>query len=450
MIQIIYVTDAGREIAQRLLKELPESHLLPVKAFASNIFSRNEALIFIGAMGICVRTIAPFVKSKKSDPAVICIDSAGNYAISVLSGHIGGANKLTRRIARILGCEPIITTESDNEGLWGLDTLAPHFGWQEEHRDGRMNHIIFHFVGGKPTVLKLDIRGDRGIDYLLRTRPAHVTFFDAEVQQEPDSLLLAVSPLWNPTIQAFSKSVLYRPPVLHLGVGCSRECPAGELPRKIRDLLHQHNLSEKSIATIDTIPQKADEMLIKALLMAFPWAQLVVHETEDIAHINVPNPSEQAMLHMGVPSVSEACAMTHGPLLMEKQKIDGVCTIAVSITREAQLGGHVEFVGAGPGDPDLISVRGMRFLQQADLILYSADAVSERLTHYAKKGCVVRMSDNLKPEECISLMQEYYNKGLQIVRLLAGNPCLNPIFTEEQQLLDAENMRYHITPGINQ
>ena len=102
-------------------------------------------------MGVCVRTISSFMKSKRTDPDVICVDSSSNYVISVLSGRIGGANKLTRRIARILGSVPIITTESDNEGFWGLDTLAPHFGWQEEHRDGRMNHIIFHFVNGRPT-----------------------------------------------------------------------------------------------------------------------------------------------------------------------------------------------------------------------------------------------------------------------------------------------------------
>ncbi|MBO7068968.1 MAG: cobalamin biosynthesis protein [Bacteroidaceae bacterium] len=431
MIQIIYVTDAGREIAQRLLKEIPESHLLPVKAFASNIFSRNEALIFIGSMGICVRTIAPFVKSKNSAPAVICVDNSGNYVVSVLSGHIGGANKLTRRVARILGCEPVITTESDNEGLWGLDTLAPHFGWQEEHRDGRMNHIIFHFVGRKTTVLKLDIRGGRGVEYLKRTRPAHVQLFDAEVQQDPESLLIAVSHFWNPTIQKFSKSVLYRPPVLHLGISCAHECPASELPRKIRELLHEHNLSEKSIATIDTIPQKADEMLVKSLLMAFPWAQLVVKETEET-----------------VTSVSEACAITHGPLLMEEQELDGVCSVAVSISREAQLGGHVEFVGTGSDDPDLVTVRGMRFLQQADLILYPSNAVSERLTHYAKKGCTVRSSDNQKPEERLQLIQEYYKKGLQIVRLLDGDPILNPTFEQEKQLLEDADMRYHITPGI--
>ena len=431
MIQIIYATDAGREIAQRLLKEIPESHLLPVKAFASNIFSRNEALIFVGAMGICVRTIAPFVKNKVSDPAVICVNSAGNYVVSVLSGHVGGANKLTRRVARILGCEPVITTESDNDGLWGLDTLAPHFGWQEEHRDGRMNHIIFHFVGGKPTILKLDVRGGRGVDYMKRTCPAHVQYFDTEVQQDPDSLLLAVSPFWNPTIQKFSKSVLYRPPVLHLGLGCVRECPAGELPRKIRDLLHEHNLSEKSISTIDTVPQKADELLVKSLLMAFPWAQLVIHEEEENAAC-----------------ISEACAATYGPLLMEKKELDDVCEVSVSISREAQLGGHVEYVGGGAGDPDLVTVRGMRFLQQADLILYPSDAVSERLTHYAKKGCTVRAAENMKPQERLQLMQEYYKRGLQVVRLVVGEPTQSSEFQQEQPLLDKENMRYHVTPGV--
>ena len=431
MIQIIYVTDAGREIAQRLLSELPESHLLPAKAFVSNTFSRNEALIFIGDMGVCVRTIAPFMKSKRTDPDVICVDSSSNYVISVLSGRIGGANKLTRRIARILGSVPIITTESDNEGFWGLDTLAPHFGWQEEHRDGRMNHIIFHFVNGRPTVLKLDVRGGRGVDYLKRTKPAHVSMYDPDAETEAETLLLAVSPFWNPTVQQFSKSVLYRPPVLHLGIDCLRDCPAGELPRKIRDLMHQHNLSEKSIATIDTTAQCADEMLVQSLLMAFPWAKLSVHELDGNAS-----------------SVCESCVSEYGSLLMEKQTLDDICSISISITREAQLGGHVEYVGAGPGDPDLVSVRGMQFLQQADLILYPSDTVSERLTHYAKKGCMVRSTENIETEEILLFMQEFYKKGLQIVRLLAGDPTHNATFTKETKLLEKANMRYHLTPGI--
>jgi hypothetical protein len=197
--------------------------------------------------------------------------------------------------------------------------------------------------------------------------------------------------------------------------------------------MHQHNLSEKSIATIDTTAKYADEMLVQSLLMAFPWAQLTVHETgQDDS------------------SICEACSTAYGPLLMEKQELDDVCTISVSISREAQLGGHVEYVGAGPGDPDLVSVRGMQFLQQADLILYPSATVSERLTHYAKKGCMVSTTDKMKSNDVILLMQEYYKKGLQIVRLLAGNPGSSPTFEEEKQLLEKEDMRYHITPGIKE
>ena len=276
---------------------------------------------------------------------------------------------------------------------------------------------------------KIDgIKGDEF--YML---DSSVSDSDAETEVEADTLLLAVSPFWNPTVQQFSKSVLYRPPVLHLGINCIKDCPAGELPRKIRDLMHQHNLSEKSIATIDTTSKCADELLIQSLLMAFPWAQLKVHELEGY-----------------VTDICEFCTSAYGPLLMEKQEMDDVCTISVSISREAQLGGHVEFVGAGPGDPDLVSVRGMQFLQQADLILYPSDSVSERLTHYAKKGCMVRSTENMKPEDILHLMQEYYKKGLQIVRLLAGDPNHNPTFTKEKKLLEKEDMRYHVTPGIKE
>ena len=69
----------------------------------SGKLQRYDAFVFIGAMGICVRTIAPCVKNKYTDPAVVCVDSTGKFAISVLSGHIGGANELTHQVANILG-----------------------------------------------------------------------------------------------------------------------------------------------------------------------------------------------------------------------------------------------------------------------------------------------------------------------------------------------------------
>ena len=86
-----------------------------------------DAFVFVGAMGICVRTIAPYIKDKHEDPAVVCVDSLGLNAISVLSGHVGGANDLARDIAAMIGAREVITTQSDNAGLWQLDMLEARF-----------------------------------------------------------------------------------------------------------------------------------------------------------------------------------------------------------------------------------------------------------------------------------------------------------------------------------
>ena len=138
---IMLVSETGMASARLLLKEFPEAeiftpryesgctHIESTGSFTVKNFNRYDAFIFIGALGICVRSIAPCVKDKYTDPAVICVDSTGKHAISVLSGHIGGANELTEAVAGALGAEPVITTQSDLTGLWALDKLPQRFGW---------------------------------------------------------------------------------------------------------------------------------------------------------------------------------------------------------------------------------------------------------------------------------------------------------------------------------
>ena len=118
---IILISEAGLSIAQSLLNELPDSEIFTLRheegcthiesagKFTAENFNRYDAF---------VRTIAPCVKNKYTDPAVICVDSTGKFAISVLSGHIGGANELTHQVANILGAEPVVTTQSVCTGLW--------------------------------------------------------------------------------------------------------------------------------------------------------------------------------------------------------------------------------------------------------------------------------------------------------------------------------------------
>ena len=119
-------------------------------------WQQQDAFIFIGAMGICVRTIAPFVNDKHEDPAVVCVDSMGLNAISVLSGHIGGANDLAREVAGIIGGREVITTQSDNAGLWALDTFEKRFDWEIASDEEELQDCIYAFVNRKPTALFLE------------------------------------------------------------------------------------------------------------------------------------------------------------------------------------------------------------------------------------------------------------------------------------------------------
>ena len=116
MIRFETINEAGEKLASIIEKE--------------SLRFDGEAVVFIGALGICVRKILPMVNDKYTDPAVICIDSTGRYVIPVLSGHVGGANELSRQIAKVIGAEAVVTTQSDNTGLWALDTLAKRFGWR--------------------------------------------------------------------------------------------------------------------------------------------------------------------------------------------------------------------------------------------------------------------------------------------------------------------------------
>jgi len=191
-IAIIPISEAGKEIAQDLQRELNAKII--ARSDVGKQWKNFDAFVFIGAMGICVRTIAPYIQDKHEDPAVVCVDSLGLNVISVLSGHIGGANNLTSEIAAILGAREVITTQSDNAGLWALDTFAERFHWAIASDDD-MNECIYAFVNRQPTALLMEIC-DEGTDYLEKTLPPHVTVVKSleEVDPKKYSLVILVTP----------------------------------------------------------------------------------------------------------------------------------------------------------------------------------------------------------------------------------------------------------------
>lgn len=453
-ISIIPISDSSRVLAERILASYPEAKILPFGSFSKEVFHESSSLVFIGAMGICVRSIAPFAEDKHTDPAVVCIDSTGKYVIPVLSGHIGGANDLSKELANLLGAEAIITTQSDNTNLWPLDTLGKKYDWTLIAKDS--NAAISTFVNGKPTALLLDIR-DKGTDYLERTAPPHVSIFYSfeAIPQQDYELLMIVSPKQYDTS---IHTITYIPKVLHLGMGCRKDMQGDPtvVYEHIKDVLRDKRLYPEALADVNTIDLKKCEPVLTLLAYGVMECPFHTYTSEELKDIPVPNPSEKVLEVTESPSVSEASAIyaAHGgPLLVEKQKADlgkgNEYTFAVALDRAACRKGHIEIVGAGPGDPDLISIRGRQMLEKADLILYAGSLVPKELTLCAKAGATVRSSADMNLEEQFALMKEFYDKGLFVVRLHTGDPCIYGAIQEQMNYFDQYGMDYHITPGIS-
>ena len=449
-VAIIQISEAGADIALSLQRE-----------FSAQVISRTEvgkqwkkfdAFVFIGAMGICVRTIAPYIKDKHEDPAVVCVDSMGLNAISVLSGHIGGANNLAREVAALIGAREVITTQSDNAGLWALDTLEERFDWPVASEIEDMQDCIYAFVNRQPTALLLEAR-DEGTDYLEKTLPDHVTIINDISEADPNKfkLLIIVSPFTHHAPEGMLE-LHFVPMVGTIGFGLAHEPDDYE---EIYDQIDEAFADRGVLPCAHrycTIDVKSEEPFVDMLVLDYQ-EEVKFFTAEQLAQVEVPNPSTTVLKHVGTPSVCEAAAIlgsNYGKLIIPKVKgKNWTAALAIDYKHLRSKQGHIEIVGAGPGDPDLVSVRGRKMLEKADLILYAGSLVPKALTECHKPGAVVRSSADMNLEEQCALMKEHYDKGHFIVRLHTGDPCIFGAIQEQMAFFDANHMNYHITPGIS-
>ena len=448
-IAVIQISEAGKDIAQILQRELGAKII--TRTEVGKQWQKYDAFVFIGAMGICVRTIAPYIKDKHEDPAVVCVDSLGQNAISVLSGHIGGANDLAREVAAAIGAREVITTQSDNAGLWALDTFAERFNWAIASDDD-MNACIYAFVNREPTALLMEIC-DEGTNYLEKTLPEHVTVVKSLEEVDPTKfkLVILVTP-YNLCAPYGVLELHFVPMIAALGFGLAHH------PDDYEDIYDEIDEAMSQIGVLPcykrycTIDVKQDEEFC-AMLVDDLGEELVFYTAEELAKVEVPNPSEIVQKHVGTPSVCEAAAIlgsNHGKLIVPKVKgKNWTAALAIDYRYLREKQGHIEIVGAGPGDPDLVSVRGRKMLECADLILYAGSLVPKALTTCHKPGAVVRSSADMNLEEQCALMKEHYDKGHFIVRLHTGDPCIFGAIQEQMAFFDQNHMDYHITPGIS-
>lgn len=279
--------------------------------FVGGLFDR-EVLIFVGAAGIALRAVAPYVASKKSDPAVLCMDEAARYVIPLLSGHIGGANALARRLAAALDATPVITTATDVNGRFSVDTWATEQGM-----------AITSMVLAKRVSAEI----------LVRDIP-----FWSEADR-PDTL--AGGLVWSDSgelgicasvhdVKPFANTLLLVPRVLHIGVGCRRGTPAEAIEAAILKILAEYKLRPEAVARVASIDVKANEAGLLECCRSHGWPIRFYSAAQLNAVQGSFSKSEFVKNTVGVDNVCErAAAASGGEIIVKKTALNGV-TAAVA------------------------------------------------------------------------------------------------------------------------
>jgi len=297
------------------------------------LFNSHDALICLFSLGAVVRLIAPHLKDKKTDPAIIIIDDKAQFVISALSGHIGGANELTNQIATELNAIPIITTAADVNKTIAVDLVGKDLGWKIED-DSNVTKISA-FMVNKENIGVFQNCGKK--NWWGDKLPENVKTFSTldELKNSPSSGCLIISDEIISDEQFLKKSVIYRPPSLVVGVGLHQDTDSETIKNGLNQCLEKFKLSRKSVSRFVSIKKEKDVIgLIKlAEEMNIP---IEYFEKEKLAEVNTPNPSKTVESFEGTPSVSEAAALksSRGKLIVEKQKFPPNLTIAIARIQE--------------------------------------------------------------------------------------------------------------------
>lgn len=291
------------------------------------LFKNNNALICIFSLGAVIRLIAPYLKDKKTDPAVIVIDDKTNFVISVLSGHIGGANELTEEIAEKLGALSVITTAADVNKTIAVDLVGREFNWKIDD-DSTVTKISAHMVNEE----SIGAFQEAGEKNWYKKLPKNVIIYKnmEDLKKSNSKAHLIISDkLIDDEIN--KKSVIYRPPSLVIGIGLHWDTSKDTIREGIEFCLEKFKLSSKSIAKLVSIkkPEDVQGLIDLGKEMGIPVEYV---NREDLAEISAPNPSETVKAFEGTASVSEAAAIkvSEGELIVEKQKFPPNLTIAIA------------------------------------------------------------------------------------------------------------------------
>ena len=343
-VSVLAITKNGINIGEKLKKLFPNWDIFaPTKLSNENkgitwyseptsdkiveLFKNSNALICLFSLGAVIRLIAPHLKDKKTDPAVIVIDDKTSFVISVLSGHIGGANELTQEISEKLNAMPVITTAADVNKTIVVDLVGRKFGWKIDD-ETTVTKISAHMVNSE----SIGVFQQTGNKKWYKELPKNVTIYDSleELKKSNSKAHLIISDTIIDN-ELSQESVIYRPQSLVIGIGLHWDTTKDTIREGIEYCLEKFNLSSKCIEKLVSIKKPED---VQGLIDLGKEMEIPVEyvDREELAEIITPNPSSTVKAFEGTASVSEAAAIkvSGGELIVEKQKFPPNLTIAIA------------------------------------------------------------------------------------------------------------------------
>lgn len=310
----------------------PDYNAHPFSALFTTVaesFDRYDNHVFVAAAGIVVRAVAPLIRSKDTDPAVVALDSEGRFAVSLLSGHVGGANRLAREVARITGGDPVITTATDTAGLISWDLLAIERDMTIANPEA-IKALNMALLRGDP-VSVLDPEDRLGLGTLSESCvPGSIIRRNTP---SPPETRPSVIVSWKSLPEtSCTDSLVLHPHCLVAGVGCNRGTSGREILELIESTFSRHGLSRASLSGLATIDAKKDEAGILEAAESLD-VNITFYPAGALRDVPVPNPSGTVKHYMGVESVCEAAALKKagkGRLLVPKT-LSRNATLAIAL-----------------------------------------------------------------------------------------------------------------------
>ncbi|MBZ9634895.1 cobalt-precorrin 5A hydrolase [Clostridium sp. FP1] len=315
-IACLYFTRSGEAIAERIKYSSDyEVHIYSKENYKINlnsIFKDYDGIVFISSTGIAIRISAPFIKNKTVDTAIVVVDDLGRYSISLLSGHIGGANELAESIAECLKCQAIITTASDGRGIEAVDMFAKRNNlFIESFCDAKK--ITSMMLSGEDIKIQSEIEAKIGYGSIVEHHEAGAIFVCSKLHINYDK-----------------PSCILRPKNITVGLGCRRGKTMDEIIHALMTVFIDNDLSINSIKQIATVDVKQDE---KGIIDACQYlkCEMLVISREAIKVVQGRfNKSAFVEQTIGVSSVCEPCAyISGGEIIVGRTAINGI-TIAIS------------------------------------------------------------------------------------------------------------------------